>query len=178
MRAFLNSSESGSQSGMPSNASATTSSCKPRTLRPVSPLPDWDGFATDPLIWATRLGFSGTVAAQPPPVATFSRGQEAHAVQAPSAPSWSSLPPNAPLAGVVQLLDSCMAHAVSRQSAATRRSIRSSRHATTHCSNSARNRPPCLTGRRPDSAADMPVGPLRNGRNYCNSRPKHGIMPQ
>ena len=59
-------------------------------LRPVS---DWDRFSTDGLVWATRPGFSRTVAAQPPPMATFSGGQEARAVQAPSAPSWSSLPP-------------------------------------------------------------------------------------
>ena len=164
------------------------------TLRPVSHLPDWDDFSSDRLVWATRLGFSRTAAAQPLPMATFSRGQEARAVQAPSAPSWSSLPPNAPPAAVVQLLDSCIAHAASRQSAATRRSIRSSRQqriALLRRGDSkgwaSRMKPPSLpqaryspewvtagdgTRHRPDSAADVLVGATQEWAKLLQQPPQ------
>ena len=131
---------------MPSNASANLAFClvfrltkgiasgkKLPTWKPTckpwgrcGPCPTFRTGMAFARIGPHAFSFSRTAAAQPPPMATFSQGQEARAVQAPSAPSWSSLPPNAPPAAVVQLLDSCIAHAASRQSAATRRSIRSS----------------------------------------------------
>ena len=68
------------------------------TSRPESPLQDWDGFSTARVEWATRLGFSPAIAALSIPIT-------AHPSRtAPSAPSWSSLPPSAPPAGGIQLL--------------------------------------------------------------------------
>ena len=110
-------------------------------------------------------------------MATFSRGQEARAVQAPSAPSWSSTPPaNAPPAGVVQLLDSCAAVNRRQPSGASATLANNALRyfgVGTSKGRASRMEPLSLpqaryspewvtagdgTRHRPDSAADVPVG--------------------